>query len=355
MSQSNVIEYKCPCCSAGLRFDGSAQQLTCEYCDSTFEMDAIRAFNESVNQQSKDDFLFEETPHTEWDETEQDTMRSFICPSCGGELITDENTAATFCPFCSNPTVMPGRLSGGLKPDALIPFRTTKEDAQAAFLKLCKGKPLLPKFFTQEQQVEKITGIYVPFWLYDCGGGLNGSYKATRVHTWSDSRYIYTKTEHYLLSRGAKAEFTGIPMDASSKMDDTFMESIEPYDYSQLIDFDKAYLTKYDVPSEAGKDRIHQRVSNAMDDLVQRSFQGYATVVPASRQLNVQQKHARYVLMPVWMLNTKYKDKIYTFAMNGQTGKITGSLPVSPSRAAAWFAGITAGVTLIATLVQTIL
>lgn len=360
MNSTNVIEYKCPCCSAGLKFDGSSQQLTCEYCDNSFDMETVRAFNESEARNDTDDFHWENSTQTQWSEEEQNIMRSFVCPSCGGELITDENTAATFCPYCSNPTVMPGRLTGGLKPDALIPFQKTKEDAKAAFLSLCKGKPLLPKFFTQEQQLEKITGIYVPFWLYDCSGGLEGSYKATRVHTWADSKYNYTKTDHYLLRRGARAAFTGIPMDGSSKMDDTFMESIEPYDYSQLIDFDNAYLTgyfadKYDVPSENGEERIRSRVNNAISDLIQSSLVGYTTVVPTSQQLKVDQGNARYVLMPVWMLNTKYKGKLYTFAMNGQTGKITGELPISSKRAALWFAGITAGVTLLATLVQLIL
>ena len=357
---TNVIEFKCPCCSAGLAFDGHSQQLTCEYCDNSFDLDTIRAFNETESQSNSQEFHWEQADQTQWTEEDQNGIHSFVCPSCGGELITDENTVATFCPYCSNPTVVPGRVSDGLKPDALIPFRTTKEDAKTALLKLCKGKPLLPKFFTQEQHLEKITGIYVPFWLYDCTTSLDASYKATRVRTWSDAQYNYTKTDHYLLRRGADADFSGIPMDGSSKMDDTFMESIEPYNYNDLIDFDKAYLTgyladKYDVPSEKGELRIRQRVDNAITDMVQQSCVGYATVIPTSRQLRVDHSKARYVLMPVWILNTKYKGKTYTFAMNGQTGKITGSLPICAKRSAIWFAGITAAVTVLATLFQLML
>ena len=356
-NRTNVIEYKCPCCDAGLTFDGSSQQLTCAYCDNTFDLETVRAFHESQNPGPEKELQWDTQPQDQWSEEDQDSMRAFVCPSCAGEILSDETTAATFCPYCGNPTIMPGRLSGGLKPDALIPFKTTKEDAQAAFLKLCKGKPLLPKEFTKKQQLEKITGIYVPFWLHDCSGGMTGSYKATRIHTWSDSTYNYTKTDHFLLKRSATAEFSGIPMDASTKMDDVFMESIEPYDYSQLVAFDKAYLTgffadKYDVPSEEGEDRIYKRVDNTLSDLVAPSLAGYATVLPTSRQVKVDQGKARYVLMPVWILNTKYKDKIYTFAMNGQTGKMTGSLPVCSKRSALWFAGITAGVTLLATLFQ---
>ena len=358
--QTRVLEYKCPCCNAGLVFSADAQQLTCEYCGNTFELDAVRAFNESTERESVEQVQWTNTQEQQWTTDEQETIRAFQCPSCGGEILTDQTTAAAFCPYCENPTIVPSRLSGGLKPDVLIPFQTTKEDAKAAFLRLCKGKPLLPREFTKEQRLEKITGLYVPFWLYDCDADFDGSYRATRIHRWSDSEYDYTKTDHFLLQRGADASFTGIPMDGSSKMDDTFMESIEPYDYSQITDFDMAYLTgfladKYDVPSESGEERIRQRVNNALEDQLQPSLLGYATVLPASRQLHVRHSKARYALLPVWILNTNYRGKIYTFAMNGQTGKMTGTFPICPKRTAGWFAGICASVTLLSMLVQWII
>lgn len=360
MDTTQVLEYKCPCCNAGLIFKEKTQQLTCEYCDNTFDIDTVRAYNESENQQAVEELTWENTQKSEWRDSERETMRAFQCPACGGEILTEETTAATFCPYCDNPTVLPSRLSGGLRPEALVPFQNTKEDAKAAFLKLCKGKPLLPRGFTQEQRVERITGVYVPFWLYDCAADFAGSYKATRLHHWADSQYNYTKTDHFLLRRDAGAEFSGIPMDGSSKMDDTFMESIEPYDLSQLEDFNMAYLSgfladKYDVPSENGESRIKERVDQSIRDELQSSFLGFSTVVPTNRQLRVRHGKARYVLLPVWLLNTNYKGKLYTFAMNGQTGRMTGAFPVCPKRTAAWFTGICAGVTALVTLVQMIL
>ena len=360
MEQSRVIEYKCPCCGAGLPFGSECQQMTCEYCDTTFEIDAVRAFNERSTHASEESFSWEQAKSAEWSEEEWASLRMFHCPSCGGEIVTDENTAATFCPYCDNPTILPGRLSGILKPDAVLPFQTDKEDAKDAFLRLCKGKPLLPKAFTTQNQVEKITGMYVPFWLYDCSVDFECSYKATRIHHWSDAHYNYTKTDHFLLRREAVAAFSGIPMDGSSKMEDDFMESIEPFDYSQMVDFDTAYLSgyladKYDVPSEDGKDRIRQRVSQSIDDQLQSSFLGYVTVIPTGKSMNISHSKVKYVLLPVWMLNTRYQDKIYTFAMNGQTGKTTGSFPICPKRSAVWFAGICAGVTLLSALIQMLL
>lgn len=356
---TRVIEYKCPCCNAGLKFDGIGQKLQCEYCENTFDIDTVIAFNDEQSRQ-EETFQWEETKAQEWNAQDQETIRAFQCPACGGEIVTDENTAASFCPFCDNPTILPSRLSGSLKPDAVIPFQKNKEDAKNAFLSLCKGKPLLPKGFTAEQRLERITGIYVPFWLYDCDSDFSGTYKATRIHRWSDSRYHYTKTDHFLLRRNAQASFTGIPMDGSSKMEDSFMESIEPYDYTQIEDFNMAYLSgyfadKYDIPSQSGEDRIRQRVEETFRDKLQSTLLGYATAIPTSKQVNVKHSKARYVLLPVWMLNTKYNGKIYTFAMNGQTGKMTGAFPICPKRTGLWFSGICAAVTLLVTLMQVIL
>ena len=357
---SSVLEFKCPCCNAPLIYAGEEQQLKCEYCDNSFDLDTLRACQESEIPETSAEIQWDSKSSQQWSQDDQAQLQIYLCDACGGQLISDDHTAATFCPYCGNPAILPGRLAGGLKPDGVIPFKTTKEDAKAAFLTLCKGKPLLPKFFTEEQQLEKITGIYVPFWLYDCNADLNGSYKATRIHTWSDSRYIYTKTDHFLLRRQADAAYAGIPMDGSSKMEDAFMESIEPYQYEDLVDFEMAYLSgyladKYDVESSSGEDRIRQRVETSLNDHVQSSFLGYSTVIPTSRNIQINHGNARYVLLPVWILNTKYKDKTYTFAMNGQTGKMTGTFPICPKRSAAWFAGLWAGITAVATLVLMIL
>lgn len=356
----SVLEYKCPCCGAGLKFSGAEQKLSCEYCDNIFELETVQEYNESLNKTDTQDFNWDEQQSAEWTAEEQDKMRSYICNSCGGEIITDGTTAATFCPYCENPAVLPGNVSGGLRPDAVIPFKTTKEDAQKAFLKLCQGKPLLPKDFTSKNRLEKITGMYVPFWLYECSGDVDGQYKATRVRHWSDSNYHYTKTDHYMLNRAAQAEFIGIPMDGSSKMDNTIMESIEPFDMKAAVDFNTAYLSgfladKYDVEAKNGEERVRQRVSDTLDDLLKPSFAGFSSVVPSSKQLQVKHSKAKYVLLPVWMLHTKYQDKIYTFAMNGQSGKMTGTLPIDKKRQWSWFGMVAGGVALAVSLIQWLL
>ncbi len=355
MDTSTILEYKCPCCDAPLAFSQESQKLACGSCGNDFEIEAVKEYNDTPEGADGPDFSWAESATQPWEDAEG--MTSFECPSCCGQIITDGTTAATFCPYCGNPAVMPTRLSGVLKPDAVIPFKTTKKDAQDAFLRLCKGKPLLPKDFKSQQRLDQITGTYVPFWLYNCDSRLDGKYRATRVHTWSDSNYRYTKTDHYLLTRSAEALFDGIPMDGSTKMDDTAMESIEPFDYSQLVDFDTAYLSgfladKYDVEAKDGEGRIRQRVSNTMDERIAATCIGYSSVIPVNKNLRITHSKAKYVLLPVWVMTTRYKDQLYTFAMNGQTGKMTGRLPICAKKSWAWFLGIFAGVAALSGLIM---
>lgn len=360
MQTDQILEYECPCCGATLPFGAETQKMTCQYCDNTFDLETVKAFQENKIPLETQAEQWDSLDNSQWTPDDQNSVTTYTCQSCGGELITDEQTAATFCPYCGNATILPGRLSGGVKPDAVIPFQTTKEDAQKAFLELCKGKPLLPKDFTAKHRLQKISGIYVPYWLYECDSHFDARYKATRVRHWSDAQYNYTRTEHFLLNRSAKAGFLNIPMDGSSKMDDAVMESIEPYDFSKLTDFDTAYLSgyfadKYDVPSEQGHDRVRQRVGATMDEQISPTLIGYSTAIPTVRNVTVNHGKAKYVLLPVWMLYTKYEGKDYLFAMNGQTGKMTGTFPICVKRSWAWFAGIAAAVSAVTAVIQLLL
>lgn len=350
-----VMEYKCPCCNAGLTYGELERQLKCEYCGNTFEIDAVKAYNEPENPDAG--FQWDTEEKQSLSDKEQEVLQQITCASCGGELLADSHTAATFCPYCDNPAVISGRVSGGLRPDGVIPFQVTKEQAKEAFANLCKGKPLLPKDFASTQRLEKITGMYVPFWLYDCDCNVDARYRATRVKAWSDSRYNYVRTDYYLLQRSGRMNFDGIPMDGSTKMDNAIMESIEPYDYNKMVDFDTAYLSgfladKYDVKASVGHGRIEERVGQTADNLVRQTCVGYSSVIKERWNLRTNYAKARYVLLPVWMLHSRYQDKTYVFAMNGQTGKMTGTFPVCGKRSMAWFSGVAAAVAILTALVQ---
>ena len=349
---ATLLEYECPSCGGALQFDSALQKVKCPYCESEFEMEALKG---------RDAVLEEAQPPGEenlW--AGEESISSYICRSCGGEILCDASTAATSCPYCDSPVVMKERLGGMLRPDLVIPFKLDKEAAKAALVKHISGKVLLPKCFKSENRINEIKGIYVPFWLFDADASGDARYRATRVRTWSDANYNYTQTKYYEVRRAGTMAFRAVPVDGSTKMPDDLMESIEPYDMSQAVDFQTAYLAgyladKYDVDAETAKPRAQARMETGTRETLRQTVTGYDGVTEQGADVQITHGKARYVLLPVWLLHTRYENKDYTFAMNGQTGRMVGDLPMSRLAYWLWFAGISLAGTALAALVGMLL
>lgn len=211
-----LLEYKCPACGGALSFDASTQQMKCPYCDTEFDVAALRELEEALQQESGE-MSWEQEPMQQWTEAESRNFKTYVCNSCGGEITCDENTAATHCPYCDNPIVVAKQFAGTLKPDLVVPFKLTKEEAVAAFGRHLQGKPLLPKLFKTQNRMERLQGLYVPFWLFDTQVDATIRYRATRIQHWSDSNYNYTRTSYYSLLRSGQITFDHVPVDGSIK------------------------------------------------------------------------------------------------------------------------------------------
>ena len=333
-----ITNYKCPACGGPLHFSDKSQDMACDYCDSHFTVAEIESFYAAQNQQAAA-AQAEEQPleyGALWGESGEN-IRAYRCPSCGAELICDDATAATSCPYCGNPSVVPGQLEGVLRPDLVIPFQLDKEAAKAALRKHYGKKRLLPRAFVNENHIEEIQGIYVPFWLFDVEMDADMYYAATRTHSRETHSERIVTTEHFRLHRAGTISFEGIPADASQRMPDPHMDAIEPFDYSGFKPFAMAYLAgyladKYDVSAEQNLPRVTARAERTARELMRASCPGYATVTEQSSNLRMRREKARYALLPVWMLTTRWHDRTFLFAMNGQTGKIVGDLPVDRGR-----------------------
>ena len=245
-------EYKCPCCGGAIEFDSSLQKMKCPYCDTEFDMETLASYDAGLKDE-QDSMEWETSAGGEWQEGEANGLRSYICRSCGGEIVGDANTAATSCPFCGNPVVMMGQFSGALRPDFVIPFKLDKNAAKAGLQKHLTGKRLLPKIFKDQNHIDEIKGVYVPFWLFDTDADARVRYRTTKLRCWSDSEYNYTETSHFLVHRGGSVGFEHVPVDGSSRMADDLMESIEPYDFSDAVDFQTAYLAGYLARLQGGQ------------------------------------------------------------------------------------------------------
>ncbi len=338
-------EYKCACCGGAIAFDSTAQKMKCPYCDTEFEMADLLSYDEELKNESSDNMSWESSGTSEWNEGEEDGLCSYVCNSCGGEIICDENTAATSCPYCSNPIVMMGKVSGSLKPDFVIPFKIDKKGALDALKKHYGGKRLLPKIFKEQNHIEEVKGIYVPFWLFDADADASMRFKATRTRVWSSGDNDYTETCYFSIVRDGVIGFERVPVDGSSKIDDALMESIEPFDFSEAVDFQTAYLAgyfadKYDVTSEESISRANERIKKSTEEAFASTVDGYSIVNTEYSAVKLKNNCSRYALYPVWLLNTSWNGKNYTFAMNGQTGKFVGDLPLDKQAYRKWLFGI---------------
>lgn len=344
-----ITNYQCPTCTGPLRFSSDNGKLECEYCGTVFEVDAIERLyadkEQAAAEASADQQWDIEMAGEAWSEEESAHMRSYTCPSCGAQLICDDTTAATSCPYCSNPTVVPGQFTGTLRPDYILPFRLDKQAAKTALKRYYKSKRFLPKSFSTGNHIEEIQGIYVPFWLFDGVSIANLQYTGTKSNTHTKRDQRVTVTEHYKVVRSGRVTFEKVPVDASTKMPDAHMDAIEPYDYSALVSFSSAYLPgfladRYDVQAAECYQRANERISASTKDALAATVTGYAGLTLENEDIAIRKGAVKYALMPVWMLNTKWSGKDFLFAMNGQTGKLIGDLPVDWRKFAAWFAGI---------------
>lgn len=378
---TQVTNYQCPACTGPLHYSAKSGKLECDYCGSSFdvaEIEALYARKEAeataakqaadakaeAAQAAKAEAAEAAAASGGWDTSdlsrdwgaEADGLRVYSCPSCGAELICDQSTAATACPYCGNPAIVPGQFSGALRPDYILPFRLSKDDAVQALRAHYKGKPFLPRSFTSANHIEQIQGVYVPFWLFDGGAEGAASYRASNTNVFETGDYEITETRHYHVVRAGSLAFEKIPVDASSKMPDDHMDSIEPFDYAQLRPFSTAYLPgyladKYDVTIDDSRDRADTRCRETLAQALRDTVTGYGACVTEREDIALRRGKVHYALLPVWMLSTKWHGQDFLFAMNGQTGKLVGDLPTDRGRFWGMFAAIAAPLTVALTAI----
>ena len=323
--EKTTLTYQCPNCGAGLAFDAEKQKFACEFCLSEFTEDEARAANPDDVRQAR------EEAQREFDEH----MQEYECPSCGAHVVSDDTTAADFCYYCHNPVVLVGRLSGQMRPHRIIPFKYDKTEAEKKFLEFAKRKWFVPRDFFAQSQVEKIQGVYYPFWVTDADTDSTMQASATRLRVWRVGRVEYTETSTFRIHRRGDIHFEDITTSALSEADKRMLEGVLPYPSEALQEFSMPYLSgflakKRDIEREALTDEVRKRMNDYATQLLRNTVQGYNTVSVKDTEVNVKQSHWEYSLMPIWVLTYRdRKDRTFTYAMNGYTGKVYGELPVS--------------------------
>ncbi len=339
-----AIEYKCPNCDADLKFDPESQKLSCEFCLSSFTEDELKKINEAYG----------ETTPTEAEIQTQNEFEEhtnlYHCASCGAQIMCDDQQTALFCYYCHNPVILSGKLTGEYKPGKIIAFKFNKDRALDTFRKWVQKRHFVPDDFRSEQQLDKVTGLYVPFWVADCDVKADFTAIGKTVRSWTSGSYRYTETKEYNVVRRGNIIVNGIPADGESKIEDLLMESIEPFNYDELQPFSMTYLTgffadKYDVDKVQVFPRVKSRASQAGKKVVRDSIGSYSSLAVSSEQYNILKTDWEYMMLPVWFMTYNYNNKIYEFAINGQTGKLAGTPPLDKAKLRMFCTALGIGIT----------
>lgn len=288
---------------------------------------------------------------------EEEEAKEYHCENCGASVITEADTTATSCSFCGAGVVLIDRLSGELAPAKVIPFTISKDEAMAAFKKWCKNGRLTPKRFMSGNRVKEITGMYVPFWMYDLNSKVKVHATGKKIRTYTRGNYIYTETKYYDVFRDINLDYAKVPVDASERLNDELMDKLEPYNYSDLKPFKTPYLAgylaeKYNFTDEQLFSRVKSKIQRFIDSYVGSTISGYSSVHYNRQDINTEQRKSFYVLLPVWMVYYDHDKQEHTFAMNGQTGKVVGKPPISYGKVAAWFSSVAGGTFLVMKLIS---
>ncbi len=353
----SMISYKCPNCGGGLIFDPATQKLKCEYCNSEFteaELGEIEA-----HRVKPEEPLDGYTPDTNLPGGKEETAKMrpqarnadqpeamvYTCPSCGAEIVTTDTTAATFCYYCHNPVVLEGRLSGDYLPDYIIPFDLDKDKATEVFLSWIKKKRFVPHAFFSEDQVEKFTGVYFPYLMYSCevDGKITGNAEKTS-RTWVAGSIQYTEHQKYQIDREGTLDVKNVTRNALSTSNRELIERVLPYDMDKLKPFTTAYLSgfqaeKRDMEPKSFTEEVEKEVKDYTLENLRSSVTGYQSIDVTGSEMNIRDPQWKYALLPVWILtyNDRDRNRMYYFAMNGQTGKIAGKLPTDKKKLALLF------------------
>lgn len=320
-----VITYKCPNCGGDLRFDPESQSYKCEYCRSGFSQ-------EELDQMAPE---------------EETAALLYHCPSCGAEIVTDETTTATFCYYCHNPVVLSGKMQGEYHPDQVIPFAIDREKALEIFNQWIGQKKYIPKAFYSPEQIEKMSGIYFPYWLFGCQVEGRLDAEATKLKTWVSGNTQFVQTEKFDVSRAGRMPVEYVTRNALKKANRQLVEGVLPFEMEGLKPFSMGYLSGFqaenrDMDRQEFEEEVEQEVREFAAGSLKREIGAYDSINVRSQSADIRNPEWKYTLMPVWTLTYKDRkhDKIYYFACNGQTGKVCGELPVDNGRLMTLFASI---------------
>lgn len=355
------MTFKCKNCGGNAIYSPEKRSMYCPYCDSlgsSERSDVCKKCGNLITYDPEKGSMYCHRCGSDGsaEGTEEGPGEVIICPNCGGEVNLDIHTSATRCPSCDSYLIINERVEGAYAPKTIIPFELGKETCKQSIREKFKKFRFAPTDFLSEAKLNEMLGVYVPFWFYDYDTHWDFQAEGTKIRCWTTGNTEYTETSVYDVRRDMDIRFNRIPVDASVQMPDDVMDLVEPYDYKQMTDFTPEYMSgfyaeKYNMLSDLVEERAKKKMSDDADQLLKNTYAGYNSMKVVRRDLQLRDSRSDYGLLPVWRYIYKYNGENYPFYVNGQTGKIVGTPPISTKKVWAYtgtlWAGLTVGLILL--------
>jgi len=279
-------------------------------------------------------------------EEEQAEVTTVKCETCGAESSLDPSVTSEECPFCGANIVTESQSTRLIRPKSLLPFKVTLQQANDAFRSWLKGLWFAPnKLKTFAQSTERLKGVYVPYWTYDCSttcyyrGERGEHYYETETYETEEDGETVTKTRQVRRTRWHSVSgvvwnwFDDVLVLASETLPRRNTEELEPWDLENLVPFGDEYLSgfraeSYQVDLAEGFERAKKIMQPEITDTVGDDIGGDEQRIHSMRVRhdNVSFKH---ILLPIWISAYRYQDRAYRFLINGRTGEVQGERPYS--------------------------
>ena len=242
-----IRSYKCPSCGAAIEFKPALQKFSCDYCLSEYTEEEIASIYKDLENEEEEQEEQEKQEKKEIleDNMEEAHLASYDCNSCGATVVTDDTTTSTFCYYCHNPVIISDRLSGSFQPNKMIPFTIDKEKAQETFLNWATKNKFAPRDFYSSSQLEKITGIYLPYWWADCKVDVDYIGEGNAVNVWRSGDTEYTETRKYEIVRKGNIHINNVEELAFTKIDNELLNGIASYNENAAMNFSMPYLSGF--------------------------------------------------------------------------------------------------------------
>lgn len=297
----------CKSCAGRLIFNPASQKLECKACGSSYRPEDV------------------EDIYAPKDSKYYDT-RVYTCGHCGAEIITSDTETSTFCVYCGNPAIVFSRISREYRPDGLIPFKITKEEAISRIREKFLKNPIVPKEIAAKCKPENIRGIYVPYWV------INADFTEADYISGEVKRGKMSVTKYY--SRASETRIRNLPIDGSRILSDDTSLKLEPFYLEDSKDFDEDYLNgfysntsdlRYFDLRNAAAERCHKLVAEEVVKSIPKNNNN-VKIRESTYWIDIDDDPV-YMMMPVWFFTFFHEGKPYTILVNGQTGKVVGTMP----------------------------